>query len=718
MRLHKAKISNFASFGENQEIDFSVFGDEPVLIVGENRDEPGANSNGSGKSSLMHAISWALFGKLPTSVPVDEIVRLGTELGEVRLEIQDGSHQIQIHRYRDIKRKKRRGLTWMSDEGSMEFNTSIQAQEELSRRLGFHPLTAFTDFKNSAYFSMEAMTAFTSRSGKSEERMALIARFLGLDVLDTAKELARTKRTGLRSTVDLLRQQLSDLQDQIAEPVVIAGIKTKILAEQQRVQVFDQDQEIHSDNLRRAESRDRLEERHAATLFAISELPQKYDAETKELANQIQSRSFELGNQIKRRDELQAEMDAEAGEDVYTEEQIDEYLEETQREITRLVRERAETQAHKTHLEGENSRLRHQAREGHACPACATPLSIINGQIILVDPVKIKAAHDEREQEITKLDLKLEEIGLSEESFQDVKQTILRTQTEMRAQSRRLQEKQEVLSQIFQRTSSIDDQQKLLASAEERQRKEQDELGLRANELSRQLAEYDELPITTDIVKLIEKNTALIKESQLQILQAETVLKQHEEALEQQAKLQARLDGMSKEFEAAEFWTNGFPTIRRWRVDAFLPEFESEVNRFLRAMDVGMRVTLNTLRRKKKTRGDEDPTRAQFTIQVSDTYGGQRDIQTFSMGEARRIGMAVGFALRDLTINRGTNQMDFVLLDEVVDSLDALGTEAFFRLLPELSGPKFVISHDQDLASRFEHVVSIVKEDGISTISV
>jgi len=61
MKLNKIKIQNFLSI-EDAEIDFEDFS-ELVRVVGVNNDTIPKSSNGSGKSSIIEAIAFALFGK-------------------------------------------------------------------------------------------------------------------------------------------------------------------------------------------------------------------------------------------------------------------------------------------------------------------------------------------------------------------------------------------------------------------------------------------------------------------------------------------------------------------------------------------------------------------------------------------------------------------------------------------------------------------------------
>ena len=63
--ITKLKIHNFMSYAD-EEFDFSSH-KGLNLICGKNNDIPGSK-NGSGKSSLLNALTFSIFGKLPFSL--------------------------------------------------------------------------------------------------------------------------------------------------------------------------------------------------------------------------------------------------------------------------------------------------------------------------------------------------------------------------------------------------------------------------------------------------------------------------------------------------------------------------------------------------------------------------------------------------------------------------------------------------------------------------
>ena len=72
-----------------------------ILIVGENKDDTSANSNGSGKSTIVDALCWCLYGTTARGISGDDVVnRTNKENCFVSVKIQDGENVYEITRYR------------------------------------------------------------------------------------------------------------------------------------------------------------------------------------------------------------------------------------------------------------------------------------------------------------------------------------------------------------------------------------------------------------------------------------------------------------------------------------------------------------------------------------------------------------------------------------------------------------------------------------------
>jgi DNA repair exonuclease SbcCD ATPase subunit len=73
IKFDKLRIQNFYSYGDKQELDFGVFKSDIVLIDGVDKDTEGSKI-GSGKSSLMAAVTYVMFGETVSNVKANDIV--------------------------------------------------------------------------------------------------------------------------------------------------------------------------------------------------------------------------------------------------------------------------------------------------------------------------------------------------------------------------------------------------------------------------------------------------------------------------------------------------------------------------------------------------------------------------------------------------------------------------------------------------------------------
>ena len=73
VKFRKVEIQNFYSYGAKQSVDLTQFNSTVVLIDGIDKDTEGSKI-GSGKSSFLAAITFALFGETVSNVKANEIV--------------------------------------------------------------------------------------------------------------------------------------------------------------------------------------------------------------------------------------------------------------------------------------------------------------------------------------------------------------------------------------------------------------------------------------------------------------------------------------------------------------------------------------------------------------------------------------------------------------------------------------------------------------------
>ncbi len=217
----KIQLKNFISYGADiQTIDFSTY---PLICL--------SGKNGHGKSALLDAITWALWGqarKVTGNSKADQgLLRLGQTQMMVCLDFEFNR---QIYRIR-----REFAVTYGKPYASLDFGT-VNEQEQ------FIPLTdktisltqakieqtlnlSFDSFANSAFLRQGQANEFSKKSPK--DRKEILATILGLDHYDTVRKLAMDKirqsttekssRQSLQASIEQQLLQVAALQTQLAE---------------------------------------------------------------------------------------------------------------------------------------------------------------------------------------------------------------------------------------------------------------------------------------------------------------------------------------------------------------------------------------------------------------------------------------------------------------------------------------------------------------------
>jgi DNA repair exonuclease SbcCD ATPase subunit len=111
----------------------------------------------------------------------------------------------------------------------------------------------------------------------------------------------------------------------------------------------------------------------------------------------------------------------------------------------------------------------------------------------------------------------------------------------------------------------------------------------------------------------------------------------------------------------------------------------------------------------------------QNDLQVEITeLGRELDFHNLSRGEMNRLILSLSFAFRDVWENL-YYPINCLFIDELLDSgMDAIGIENSIGVLKDMSRRRksiWVVSHREDLSSRVNNVLKVVKENGFSTYS-
>tara|TARA_R110000851_G_scaffold92770_2_gene202387 strand:- start:1884 stop:3992 length:2109 start_codon:yes stop_codon:yes gene_type:complete len=699
MRIDNIEITNFGVFGENVKCDFSRYdSNDKVLIIGENDDAAGADSNGAGKSTLLNAISWVVFGRVPNDIASDDVIRRGTSHVNVALGLRDEEDRA-INIVRSRKLKGSHELQWFIEGESQTQRTMKQTQLSILNYFGIleNNTEYYSDFLNTTYFSVDAVKAFAGKKSNSRDRMDLISRFLNLEILERctskAKVLANAQKSDLKvvqGKIEFLRNKLDSgfNKDQVDSDILEYLTSQKQLKadlKKLRSQI-----EVLQDSAEIKDQVDEIDDHITHYNKELSTIVDIYNKQIEDLKNKLSNSSV-----IKERIEKQQQLSIK-----YSDKLKDKDLQAFNIWLNNGKAKISTATDSILHLTK-------QLDDHHNCPHCDAAVMITNNKIEKFEKTGLETTRQELIEKAEEMEVKWQAKLKEYNKLHDTQTTLNSINSDIKNDYRKLEGTQTMPDEIIEIKEKIKNQKADTKTSLKQLEKKKLSLNLK-------LRKFPQSDIT-------------LRDVQNEI---DTTTKQIENVIDEVARLRAQLESRAEDEGAltkfighettylqaianANYWVEGFPAIRRWMIESFLPTFEQQTNSYLNQMEVGMRCRFDTLTEKKTQVGQY---KEQFDLSIIDENNEKRDLETYSQGETKRIGICVGFALRELTLTKGYSNFNFLMMDEVIDSLDETGIGEFFNLLNNISGMKMLITHNTDLKTRFANIITIRKQDGISTI--
>ncbi|MFH1006758.1 MAG: AAA family ATPase [Candidatus Latescibacterota bacterium] len=208
----KLRLKNFMSYGENvPPLDFSRF--HMACLSG---------NNGHGKSALLDAITWALWGEGRKASgdrkPDEGLLRIGTTEMQVEFEFDlEGDHYRVLRGYRKAARAGMSSLELqILDETTggylplSESSSVTKTQHQINRLLRMD----YDTFINSAFILQGRADEFTRRSAR--DRKVILADILGLSRYDELMKLARSHTQESDRACTRLAARLEEIDAELA----------------------------------------------------------------------------------------------------------------------------------------------------------------------------------------------------------------------------------------------------------------------------------------------------------------------------------------------------------------------------------------------------------------------------------------------------------------------------------------------------------------------
>ena len=200
----KLKLEGFTSYRKAVEVDFTGF--DLACISGQ---------NGAGKSSLLDAITYALYGKARGKS--DAIINTASNAATVSLDFE---YEDQTYR---VLRKNPRGKS--TEVYFYIFNPEAETPEKSWKDLSEHSVREtdakiqktlrldYDSFVNASFFLQGKADSFATKS--PTERKVILSSILGLDQWEQYAKAAKDKKAEIKARVEAIEQQIESIQSEL-----------------------------------------------------------------------------------------------------------------------------------------------------------------------------------------------------------------------------------------------------------------------------------------------------------------------------------------------------------------------------------------------------------------------------------------------------------------------------------------------------------------------
>lgn len=725
MRPLGIELTNFRSYWQ-ETIDLAAL--RVALINGK---------NGNGKSTLIDAITFPLFGKgSDKDCSLDDYVRLGqTDMtNTLTFELDGVVYRVIRSRGKGSKSglelQQQVGGEWLSKSGP----TMPETQEAIKKLLRMD----YDGFIASAFVVQGEADKFSKQ--KPSERKATLANILGLDAYSELESKAKERAKAVDIDIQVVKRQVEEIQARTAGK---AGMETQL--QDLEMEIFNTESLISQ---KEAELQALVEKR--ATLQASELRIRDIDGQIASLEREIRSLNGqlpELQNRAENARKIVANKDVilDKAKEAETVRQQVEQMDQVAAKHTELQLERGKLQNQLTQLNGEVTQARanlegsirqlqsqleaarKQAKplEGLQCdnPTCQLIRGAVEAKYRIPGlETEVKSAQEflaserykdrfaEAEERLNS-ELATHEVASANLQYDSTSHRDLKTRLvdlqKYEALIPRLETAQVAIDQAEQRiaeiTAGVTDKQNTIGTLQI------DRLALQgdadeAKELSVEISGNEaQLRIYRDQLGGLQAKQGAVKKSLDEIAELEV----------KQTGLTANLEALAADHRD---WTDiakacGKNGIQAMIIENAIPEIERESDNLLARMSGGrFSITLETQKASKTAKVAET-----LDIKISDLeLNGVRVYETFSGAEKMMVDLSIRIALSKLLTRRAGATIRTLVLDETSSALDAANRAKFLEIIGTLKDDfdlVLVISHQEDIQDAFQQRIDVYRTD-------
>jgi exonuclease SbcC len=197
----KIQLRNFMCYRELDSLDFS--GIHLACLAGD---------NGHGKSALLDAMTWALWGKARAKRD-DELIHLGQTEMEVEFEFALGENRYRVIRKRDSHGRGRSSLELQVRDDHLFRPLTEPTMRQTQARINRILRMDYETFINSAFLLQGRADEFTTKA--PGERKRILGEILGLSLYDQYEERAKERAKARESEAEQVAAQIREMEREL-----------------------------------------------------------------------------------------------------------------------------------------------------------------------------------------------------------------------------------------------------------------------------------------------------------------------------------------------------------------------------------------------------------------------------------------------------------------------------------------------------------------------
>ena len=689
---NKIELTNFLPYKKTQILDFT--GIHVACLVGD---------NGSGKSSLLEGMVWALWGNARDGKRSDdELIHYGETEMKVLLEFEISDQIYKIIRQRKIGKRSQLILALHIYDYSTESWRDLseagvkQTQKKIDNLLRID----YDTFMNSAFIAQGRADEFTVKSPAN--RKSVLSRILRLEQWDLYEEQARKFNSELKQNLSLLDRDIESYDKQLDDR---ATVDKELERATSKLDIIEKKLQLAEKAMGDVESsRQQLIHLNSTITDSTSRINQS-EKELQDIEDDLKTSHSDIDQKklVKQQHDIQVEIEG---------------LQDLEKKIEDLSMRKDEKSKLSSRLKGENEIIKRDADALNDrinalgsepnCPTCGQPLEE-DAASHLSDEVEKKRGHyaDNRDK-YRKIDLDV--VIIDDELL--ILQNHLKKRSDLENRFNEINLEIKNVAVMLENRASLEKRKSRwkenLAKENERLQSLYDE----QKHCKRVIQESEEKQQNLDELR-VEQRVWMehVGRARQKIISLKDINERRKLSIVEREDIADKISIYNELVEA--FGKKGVPAMI---IEAAVPELENSANELLTRITYGkMNVRFDTQRMTKS--GDVKET---LDIKIADDLG-TRNYEMYSGGESFRVNFAIRIALSKLLARRAGAQLQTIVIDEGFGTQDALGRQKLVEAIHSIQDDferVLVITHIEELKDIFPDRINISKTIDGSTISV